>query len=458
LSRSGRFLSLFGYFRLDPFRPVPIHQLRDLETGTVRDVPIYPASTSQAITNAGAVYGFVPPNPGTLRRWDPDGSTRTFPFEARPAVVDSLERFLVYERGIQSTELRAFDTATARDTLLASGLSSYSPSISADGETVVFAAPDGLFAGRPDGSNRRRIAGAAEPFSSAVVSGDGRIACAITASGRLLRIDLVGNQTRELAGPAILVDGVTLVPGSVQTIYSRFDTSRAYRVLIDGQPAPIVSLSESELRFQVPVELFAREAERLTVEVPQDFALDTGARLLPVISRMPGFFLGSGTTLLAAHQDFRSLVTSQSPARPGGIVHLYAAGLGPVAGAVETGKPADGARPITTPFRCTVAESPMEVLYAGLAPGFLGVYQVSVRLPETLPQTESRLVCGFPVEDLWSGGFLPTGTFLGTRAKRTRYGAQRSRVPSGFGAAPSRPLRSLEHAGTTELGRSSYLP
>jgi uncharacterized protein (TIGR03437 family) len=87
------------------------------------------------------------------------------------------------------------------------------------------------------------------------------------------------------------------------------------------------------------------------------------------------------------HQDFSALVSSQSPARDGEIVHLYATGLGPVDPPVSSGAAAlDRLAKITTPwaFRWSVPspeEAPADVLFAGLAPGMVGLYQMDVRVP-----------------------------------------------------------------------------
>ena len=83
-------------------------------------------------------------------------------------------------------------------------------------------------------------------------------------------------------------------------------------------------------------------------------------------------------------------VTSASPVRPGELVHFYLVGLGPTDCALETGQPAPLDRLCRlTPsaeFRWIVEAGvtiPADVLFAGLAPGLVGIYQMDVRTPAT---------------------------------------------------------------------------
>jgi uncharacterized protein (TIGR03437 family) len=89
----------------------------------------------------------------------------------------------------------------------------------------------------------------------------------------------------------------------------------------------------------------------------------------------------------AVHEDFTALVTRENPARAGEMLHLYMTGLGPVVPAVKTGEaaPANPPSAAVTPLVCDLDGIPADVLFAGLAPGFVGYYQVSLRLPIHLP-------------------------------------------------------------------------
>jgi minor extracellular serine protease Vpr len=154
------------------------------------------------------------------------------------------------------------------------------------------------------------------------------------------------------------------------------------RLLVDDQPVPIISQTAEQIRFHVPWELNGRVTASLSA-TESPFEQRT-TRTLQIEIAAPEFLYSAEGLPLIAHQDFRGLVTRDDPARPGEIVHLYMTGLGPVTPASplshvsgqlvafwQGGLPTNMPRP--------------EVLFAGLAPGFLGVYQVDVRVPQISP-------------------------------------------------------------------------
>ena len=61
--------------------------------------------------------------------------------------------------------------------------------------------------------------------------------------------------------------------------------------------------------------------------------------------------------------------------------------------------PVDMAGLVSAGFWCKIDSLAAEVLYAGLAPGAVGFYQVNVRVPRvalsSAPFTSASLVCGF---------------------------------------------------------------
>jgi hypothetical protein len=90
------------------------------------------------------------------------------------------------------------------------------------------------------------------------------------------------------------------------------------------------------------------------------------------------------------HQDFRSAPSAPDPAIPGEILVLFMTGLGPVNRPVPPGRPAplDPASTTLAPVVCQwdpAAGGPYaDVLFAGLAPGQIGTYQLNVRVAPNL--------------------------------------------------------------------------
>ncbi|MFN0170921.1 MAG: hypothetical protein ACKV22_31275 [Bryobacteraceae bacterium] len=82
-------------------------------------------------------------------------------------------------------------------------------------------------------------------------------------------------------------------------------------------------------------------------------------------------------------------------AAPGEVLILWGSGGGLTSPAVEDGEaaPATGAATRRPPV-VKIGGVPAEVLYSGMAPGFLGLYQISVRVPEDTPPGDVPLWFG----------------------------------------------------------------
>jgi uncharacterized protein (TIGR03437 family) len=85
------------------------------------------------------------------------------------------------------------------------------------------------------------------------------------------------------------------------------------------------------------------------------------------------------------------------PINTGEIIHVYAAGFGPVSPVVPDGAAAPSTEPlsrITQSFTCSNAE----VLYAGLAPGAVErVYQIDIRVGPTAGY--QKFVCSLGAQE-----------------------------------------------------------
>jgi uncharacterized protein (TIGR03437 family) len=155
---------------------------------------------------------------------------------------------------------------------------------------------------------------------------------------------------------------------------------------VDGVPAPILSvtapptgtgdpLAQQQVNFQVPF-----EAKSNVVEVRYK-GLSTFLIPPQVEPGLFGFLDGSGAI---QHGSDYSLVTSAHPAKKGEVVIFYLTGLGLVDPLPVTGSAAMGAAPMKV--QCSPPFMNVgDILYAGITPGFAGLYQLNVRLSDTLP-------------------------------------------------------------------------
>jgi len=81
------------------------------------------------------------------------------------------------------------------------------------------------------------------------------------------------------------------------------------------------------------------------------------------------------------------LVTPTNPLHGHDSVVIYATGLGRTTPPVETGVPAPAealSSAVIAPV-VTLGGTALEVTYAGLVPGEVGVYQINAKLPGTVP-------------------------------------------------------------------------
>jgi uncharacterized protein (TIGR03437 family) len=149
--------------------------------------------------------------------------------------------------------------------------------------------------------------------------------------------------------------------------------------------APLFFVSPGQINFQMP---FATPPGDATVQVRT--AGGTASHPVKLVAIAPRLFTrsqdGKGQPILLHSADY-SFVTAASPALPGEYVILLLTGLGTVTPSVAPGMPGgDNAKngPINyLDAKVTVSfgEAGVQAAFAGLMPGFSGVYQVNVQAP-----------------------------------------------------------------------------
>ncbi len=159
------------------------------------------------------------------------------------------------------------------------------------------------------------------------------------------------------------------------------------QILFNGIPAPLLYASATQIDAQVPWEIGGATETQVT-------ALNNGAAseavTVAVAASSPGIFTesetgsGQGAIVAGATHHF---ATPENPAQRGGYASIYGAGFGPVTNPPNTGNLSPQtplAQTESVPV-VTVGGIDAQVTFSGLAPGFLGLYQVNFIVPEGAP-------------------------------------------------------------------------
>jgi uncharacterized protein (TIGR03437 family) len=202
-----------------------------------------------------------------------------------------------------------------------------------------------------------------------------------------------------------------MVPGGLATLYGKnlspvagiespggATSHKGVSVTVEGRQVPLLAISnvggQEQINFQVPFELGTPAAAR--VEVNNNGTIATMGSV-PLLKVQPGVFewvpQGSSVRYAAAVKADGSVVSPDNPVSRGEPVSLFLTGMGPVLPVVLTGQPGPVNPPAVTWLQPTVAIGGFqaEVLFSGYAPGFLGLYQINVVIPDGAPAGAASL-------------------------------------------------------------------
>ena len=345
------------------------------------------------------------------------------------------------------TQLIAHNVASGQEILIAeSGPNAAVPlpsplSVSANGRFVLYNTT-GLVSGAlvTNSYIADTIAGTSYPLplndgenmTAGVLNGSATSAFIATSQCRLLQVTLSAGQpgavTPILAQTLYLANGLgltTVAAGSLVrltgSVTGTVDSLQG-KISLNNLPMPILGVSGTNITAQVPWEVRAGQTN-FQIDLPSQSPFYPSAGSVVVLSIRPQFETADVRTPFLAGfkfitEDFSGPATNPLPA--GAILHAYMTGLGPVSGPVTTGVPASATtlNPIQGTLSCQFLPqaSAAQTLFAGLAPGLIGIYQVDFQLAnEGSPVTVTGLTC--------------TETFQGQRATFSAFSAGTGVVP-----------------------------
>jgi len=164
------------------------------------------------------------------------------------------------------------------------------------------------------------------------------------------------------------------------------------RVLFDGVPGVVLYSSLNQVNAQVPFEIAGKSSVKVTIE---SAGFDPSEPLeVKVAETAPDMFTIDGRQAAALNQDY-SYNTATTPAAAGSLIQLFFTGQGLTTPRVETGALAPAVAPFASPDQGVVIlidGQRAEVLFAGLAPGSLGLLQVNARIPASVTPSSNVLI------------------------------------------------------------------
>jgi uncharacterized protein (TIGR03437 family) len=201
-----------------------------------------------------------------------------------------------------------------------------------------------------------------------------------------------------------------VAPGALVSVYGSGFTNQTLQssapwpatlggvtVYINGFAAPIQFISPGQINVVVPWELGQGDGTA-PVTVSVDGATAKGTRAaspvnatfsnpvkVPVTQASPGVHN-------VTQADYTPVVSK--PAKAGDVLIAWANGLGPVSGNVASGgvAPSDPVAKCQATPTVTIGGRAATVDFCGLAPGFVGAYQVNFRMPDGVPSGTAPLV------------------------------------------------------------------
>ena len=151
-------------------------------------------------------------------------------------------------------------------------------------------------------------------------------------------------------------------------------------VTIDGKPAFVEYISPTQINAQAPADTATGPVNVVVTNNGRSSAPAT-AQLQAVA---PAFFM-LGTNVIASLLPNYTPVTATAPAMPGDLVVLWGTGFGPTSPSTSAGTIVSGAPAMSTPPVVTVGGVQVPVVSSVLTTGTVGLYQITIQLPATVP-------------------------------------------------------------------------
>ncbi len=223
---------------------------------------------------------------------------------------------------------------------------------------------------------------------------------------------------KSVVNAATFADSGAVAPGSFVTLYGLnwstgshtadglplLSSLNGTQVTLDGAPLPMQFAGQPAADYQinalvpwdlapnVPHQLIVQYGDRASVGIPVTVAgIDPGVFTFPGPQHYGAVIIASGDNSGAVAAPSGAIPNRLSqPVKKGQYITIYCTGLGavdqtPADGAAAPSSPLDAtiATPVISIGGANVPASPQD--FSGLAPGFAGLYQINVKVPDNAP-------------------------------------------------------------------------
>ncbi len=228
----------------------------------------------------------------------------------------------------------------------------------------------------------------------------------VSVAGHLLQVTQEASPPPQIAAGGV-VNAASfapeVAPGSLATVFGRHFAAGEFAptgmplpawlgglsVTVAGIPAPLTFAGPGQVNFQVPYEVAPGKAD-LVVAVR---GVTSDAATVAVSAAAPGLFTYGAGRAVVQNEDY-SVNTADNPAAVGSYVVAYITGGGTVDHSPGTGRAASAATlaRFAASVKATIGGVDAPVSFAGLTPGFAGLGQVNIEVPDLAPGTYALVV------------------------------------------------------------------
>jgi uncharacterized protein (TIGR03437 family) len=207
---------------------------------------------------------------------------------------------------------------------------------------------------------------------------------------RLERVVNAADRTEALAaGGLVVVEGTGLSPVTLATSQLPLPTALGESCLtVNGVLVPMISLAATQIQAQLPVRIAG--SVTLLLRTPAASSNQLGISIqaaAPSVFRsgVAGPQTGLPTIFRATNGQ---LVTPSNPVHPEDAIVIFATGMGRTSPLVEAGAaaPSEPLAMVAVQPDVVLGGVTLPVLYAGLVPGLVGVYQINATVPPWAPE------------------------------------------------------------------------